>query len=216
MLFTVVLTSSNGGLIATCVGLAIFLGFSLNPSQTLKAVPLLLLPVLFLLAGGVDYLPQTFHERVLVALTTGDVSAAGTFEARNELMHEALNLIDGERVSWLGIGADQFRLISAAEAPVHNSFLLLWAEGGIVSFLGWLMFCSIGLIVWAVARSRGLMPYGRSAVLASFAVFLIITNVSAHIYARYWYAVLLIIMQPTLIELSKQFVAGRRRLPPMK
>ena len=124
-------------------------------------------------------------------------------------MYEALNVIENGRVSWVGIGADQFRAISVQEAPVHNSFLLLWAEGGVLSLLGWLLFCAIGLIVWAAARAKGVMPYGRSAVLASFAVFLVVANVSAHIYARYWYAALLIIMQPTLIELSKQFAARR-------
>lgn len=211
MLFTIVLTSSNGGLIATFMGLLIFLGFSLSSAQLLKAVPLLAIPVIFLLAGGTDYLPEAFHERVLVALTTGDVSAAGTFEARNALIHEALDLINAERVSWLGIGADQFRVVSVQEAPVHNSFLLLWAEGGLLSLLGWLLFCSIGFMVWGAAQAKGLIPYGRSAVLASFAVFMIVANVSAHIYARYWYAALLIVMQPILIELSKQVGAQRRK-----
>lgn len=202
MVVTIVLTSSNSGLIATSAGILGFLACSLRLRQMLRVLPILALPAMFLMAGGSNYLPSTFQERVLNAVVSGDVSEAGTFESRSDLMKEALNMINTNRTFLIGIGADQFRLKSVQGAPVHNSFLILWVEGGLLSLLGWLLFCSMGFTLWFVARRHGVMPYGRAAVLASFVVFIVVANVSAHIYARYWYTALLLIMQPTLIGLS--------------
>jgi hypothetical protein len=210
MLVTIVLTSSNGGLIAMTVGILAFLALSLKLRQSVKVLPILALPGAFLLAGGSDYLPSAFQERVLNALVSGDVSEAGTFESRSALIQEALEAINTDRISLIGIGADQFRLRSVQETPVHNSFLLLWVEGGMLSLLGWLLFCSTGFILWYLARAQGVMVYGRAAVLACFIVFIIVANVSAHIYARYWYTALLLIMQPTLIALSPHFLKSER------
>lgn len=210
MLTTIVLTSSNGGIIAMSAGILAFLASSLSLRQTVKIVPILAIPGVFLMAGGSDYLPSAFQERVLNALASGDVSEAGTFMSRSALMQEALEAINTDQISLIGIGADQFRLRSVQETPVHNSFLLLWVEGGMVSLLGWLLFCSTGFILWYVARAQGVMVYGRAAVLASFIVFIVVANVSAHIYARYWYTALLLIMQPTVIGLSLHFLKSQR------
>jgi hypothetical protein len=210
MLVTIVLTSSNGGIIAMSAGILAFLACSLSFRQTVKIMPILAIPGVFLMAGGSNYLPSTFQERVLNALASGDVSEAGTFTSRSALMQEAVDMINIDRISLLGIGADQFRLKSVQEAPVHNTFLLLWVEGGMASLLGWLLFCSTGFILWYVARAQGIMHYARAAVLASFIVFIVVANVSAHIYARYWYTALLLIMQPTLIGLSLHFLKSER------
>ena len=203
MLVTIVLTSSNGGILAMTTGILAFLACSLRLREMLKILPILILPGLFLLAGGAEYLPSTFQKRVLPALVSGDVSEAGTFESRSALMQEALDMINADQISLIGIGADQFRLKSVQEAPVHNAFLILWVEGGILSLLGWVLFCSLGFILWVVARRQGIMPYGRAAVFAAFIVFIVVANVSAHIYARYWYTALLLIMQPTVIAFSQ-------------
>lgn len=210
MLVTIVLTSSNGGVLSMSAGILAFLACSLRLRQLAKVLPILALPGVFLMAGGSSYLPTTFQERVLNALVSGDVSEAGTFMSRSALIQETLDMINTERVSLVGIGADQFRIKSVQEAPVHNAFLILWVEGGILSLLGWLLFCSMGFILWCVARAQGVMLYGRAAVLASFIVFIVMANVSAHIYARYWYTALLLIIQPTLIALSPHLLKSER------
>jgi O-antigen ligase len=210
MLLTIVLTSSNSGIIAMSAGVLVFLACSLRIRQMAKILPILALPVVFFMAGGSNYLPSTFQERVLNPVVAGDVAEAGTFESRSALMQEALDMINTDRIFLIGIGADQFRLKSVQEAPVHNAFLILWAEGGILSLLGWLLFCSMGFIIWSAARAKGVMPCNRAAVLASFVVFIVVSNVSAHIYARYWYTGLLLIMQPTLIGLSPHFLRRER------
>ena len=210
MLVTIVLTSSNSGIIAMSAGILVLLVCSLRLRQMVKILPILALPAVFLAAGGSNYLPSTFQERVLNAVVSGDVAEAGTFESRSALMQEALDMINTDKIFLVGIGADQFRIKSVQETPVHNAFLILWAEGGILSLLGWLLFCSMGFITWSVARAKGVMPSNRAAVLASFVVFIVVANVSAHIYARYWYTALLLIMQPTLIGISAHFLRHER------
>jgi hypothetical protein len=71
-------------------------------------------------------------------------------------------------------------------APVHNAYLLLWAEGGLPALIGWLMLPQIiALTALCVFRQPG----GRlitAAVLAVVAVFLLDATGNAHMYGRYW------------------------------
>jgi len=203
-----VLSSSNTGLIATVLGVGSFMLLSFKPQHFLKIVPILAIPAVVLSVGGTDYLPATFQRRVLTALDSGDISEAGTFVDRTRLMVEAWDIINARQITFLGIGADQFRVISALGAPVHNAFLILWVEGGLFSLLGWLLLSGFGAVLWAAALRKGVAPGSRDAVFANFLVFAIVSGASPHLYARLWFTAILLTMQPTIIALSRRRGGG--------
>ena len=213
---TLVLTSSNTGLIATVAGLSAFVVCTMRPKTILKVAVVCALAALFFRFGGVDYLPDAFKKRVLVALVEGDISEAGTFASRSALMVEATDMLGGREFSLLGIGADQYRVKSVQGIPVHNSFLILWVEGGMLSLLGWILMCSMGLILWLCELRNRLVTYGSAAAIAVFVVFTVFANATAHVYQRQWYMALLLVMQPTIIALSRRdggFHVGHRGRP---
>ena len=155
-LFTVVLTSSNSGLIVTTIGLIVFTTFIMTTRLLLRmAIALAIVGVTFVTFGGTDLLPKTFHKRVLAALSSGDTSEAGTLISRTALMEEAIDIISEERILIVGLGADQFRERSVQEAPVHNLYLLLWVEGGLLAVVGWVMFSGVGVLLWFAIRRAG-------------------------------------------------------------
>ncbi|WEX75616.1 O-antigen ligase domain-containing protein [Sinorhizobium numidicum] len=203
MILALVLTSSNTGLIAVTTGTLIYFAVTFRPGLLVRIVPAIVLAVAFFLLGGANYLPATFHKRVLAAVLEGDITEAGTFTDRAALNYEALEMIGSRGFSLLGIGADQFRLASFHEVPVHNTFLILWVEGGVLSLAGWMLMSSMGIIVWLLAWRRNVIPHGRAAVLVCFVVFVTVASATAHIYSRHWYTVLLLTMQPTIIALSQ-------------
>jgi hypothetical protein len=112
MVVALVLTSSNSGLIATTTGVVIYFALTFRPALVLRIIPAIALIVAFFLLGGADYLPPTFRRRVLGALLSGDITEAGTFTDRSALNYEALQMIGSQGFSLLGIGADQFRVVS--------------------------------------------------------------------------------------------------------
>lgn len=209
MVYAIVLSSSNTALIAAVLGTASFVALNFRPRQVFKMLPLLMLPAIILLAGGADYLPAAFQRRVLTALDSGDLSEAGTFVDRTYLMVEAWNIINAREITFLGIGADQFRVLSVQSAPVHNAFLILWVEGGLFSLAGWLVLSGFGAILWALALRMGVARGSREAVFANFVVLAIVSSASPHLYARLWFTAVLLVLQPTLIALSKP---GKRRV----
>ena len=207
--FSLVLTSSNTGLIVVVVGLLVYGGLTFQAKHFLRLAVALCIPVGFVAGGGLDYLPHTFQKRVLAAVVEGDVSEAGTYMSRSDLNWEALDTIEKREILFLGLGADQFRDVSVQEVPVHNVFLILWVEGGILPLIGWLMLLSSGIVLWSRARSERIMRRGRAAALAAFACLLVISNARAHLYTPYLYTAMLLIMGPTLAGLRQNALSRR-------
>ena len=201
--FTVILTSSNSGLIMTIVGLIVFTTFIITTRLLLRLViTLTIVGVAVTTFGGTDLLPKAFHKRVLPAITTGDTSEAGTFISRTLLMKEAMDIIFEERILIVGLGADQFRERSVQEAPVHNLYLLLWVEGGLLAVTGWIMFSGVGVLLWFAIRSAGGHKYALAAVATTVVVFLSIAMFNPHMYARYWTAPVLLCFGLGLAQLG--------------
>ena len=127
-------------------------------------------------------LPRTFQARVVNALERGDISEAGTFEGRAALIREAWGMTDDHLL--LGVGADQYRVISKLHAPVHNMYLLLWIEGGLAALVGWVGMMAVLLATGAAAaridRRAGALTLSVTAVLVIFSA------ASPHMYARLW------------------------------
>ncbi|MEL7491273.1 MAG: O-antigen ligase family protein [Pseudomonadota bacterium] len=192
ILFTaLVFTASASGTFATLMGLIIFgvvSGVGLSPR--VAAAGIVAVAALFLFDVP---LPSTFQERVTSAVGTGDIENVGSFADRYALMKEAWS-ITGE-TAIVGLGVDQFRVFSEHEAPVHNSYLLLWTEGGLLAFFSW-----IGLLSILAAGALGAFRDGRHQAaalgLAVFTVLAIFSMSSTHMYSRAWITPVLIALGP--------------------
>jgi hypothetical protein len=182
--YGVMLTGSNTGLASFVYGLGVFALLGLNWKRLAAAMVLLTAAV----AASGDwlrpYLPTIFQKRVLGAIETGNLGEAGSFDHRLDLIHEALGRIESNL--WVGLGADQYHGTGFVQQPVHNLFLLLWTEGGLVSALGFgIMLCSAFGPVLAAARLRHGMPYATCA-FCSVSLFLVMVNAFPHVYGRFW------------------------------
>jgi O-antigen ligase len=209
IIVTVVLTSSNSGLFTTALCLSIFIALISTPRLILRLALAMAIAVGgFALFGSTEMLPRTFQTRVLGALSSGDISEAGTFVSRAELMGEALHLISEERIAIVGIGADQFRERSVQDAPVHNLYLLLWVEGGLPALIGWMMFSGAGMLLGLAILKVGGDKRALAAVITPILVFLVIALFNPHMYARYWTIPLFLAFGLGLAEL-------RRTVPPV-
>jgi O-antigen ligase len=172
---------------------ASFTGFAATSLAALITITLLGLRYLVRLAlvvavaGGIFVasgapLPATFQERVGGAVGHADLGQAGTFVNRAELMEEAWQF--AEKTAFIGMGVDQYRLISAHDNPVHNLYLLIWNEGGIVAFVGLItMLC---LLIVLAAYGFRFCPREGAMALAVVVVFLIYTSSLPHMYSRNW------------------------------
>ncbi|WP_085028061.1 O-antigen ligase family protein [Ensifer aridi] len=184
---TVVLTSSNSGLFVMAICLTVFVAFISTPRLLLRLTFGAAVVVGALgLFGSKDMLPKTFQTRVLGALSSGDISEAGTFVSRAALMEEAVQIISDEPIWVVGVGADQFRERSVQAAPVHNLYLLLWVEGGLLALIGWMMFSGVGVLLAFGIRMAGGDKHALAAMITTVVVFLTIALFNPHMYARYW------------------------------
>jgi hypothetical protein len=183
----VVLTSSNSGLAATLLGLVCFLATAGSYGLRATRIIMAALAVAIAVWGSFGFtLPYTFEKRVLGAVESGDLEEAGTFRSRMNLMVEAVDIVDDAML--FGVGADQFREMSVQKAPVHNMYLLLWAEGGLIALVGWLSLMTLPL-VGVVFLSATAHP--RARLLRGFALTVVIVFCGAafnspHMYGRYW------------------------------
>jgi O-antigen ligase len=187
VIVTVVLTSSNSGLFSTALCLAVFIAMISTPRLLLRlALAVAIVVGGAALFGSKEMLPKTFQTRVLGALSSGDISEAGTFLSRAALMEEAMHIISEDQIRLVGLGADQFRERSVQSAPVHNIYLLLWVEGGLLALVGWLMFSGVGMLLALAILKGGGDKRALAAVVTTILVFLVIALFNPHMYARYW------------------------------
>lgn len=182
---TVVLTSSNSGLFIAVGALLIFAGSAMSYRLAWRLLILVVGLVAVLVAGGDQLLPETFRLRVMDAMVSGDIDQAGTYVDRLKLVREAADMILQKEIVFVGIGADQFRIVSEQGAPVHNLILLLWVEGGVFALLGWLIFSVVGIKLALDVRRVDRNIYLSATVLSSIFVFVAFAAVTAHLYARY-------------------------------
>ncbi|MEO1188735.1 MAG: O-antigen ligase family protein [Pseudomonadota bacterium] len=182
--YGLMLTGSNTGFITAVLGIMLLMVSSGSTRLMSIALPSMGVLAVAILLFGEHFLPKAFYERVFSAISSADISQAGTFDDRFALASEALDITN--KTVFLGLGADQYRTISAYEAPVHNTYLLVLAEGGLISLLGLGgLFLTGFLIGFPAAVSPKTRFYG--AIALSIAVlFALVLNSFAHFYARFW------------------------------
>lgn len=185
-------TGSFTGFVAATIATCVY--FTISGVWVLVRVALLgAIGVGLFVASGLP-LPESFEERVVGALTTGDLDQAGTFTDRSQLIAEAWEMADDNM--FVGLGVDRFRIVSSHGAPVHELHLLIWNEGGIIAVIGLLMviLTAIAAAVRAVSRSRA----EGAMILAVVVVFNVYTFSIPHMYSRAW-------ILPVLLALSTYF-----------
>ncbi|MBO9517208.1 MAG: hypothetical protein J7493_04005 [Porphyrobacter sp.] len=173
-------SASFSAVAAGALAVTIFLVLGRLSNFVRFAVPLTLVAVIYVWSGGP--LPKPFEERVVAAITTGDLDKAGTFTGRTQLVAEAWELADDNML--IGLGTDRYREISPEGLPVHNLHLLVLNEGGALASLGLsamlISMCLTSLLIWRNHRLDG------AACAAITAAFLIYTMSIPHMYARIW------------------------------
>lgn len=180
LLAGLIASASFTGIAAATLSTGLVLAFSRLRTAVAIALPVALLVGVHLYAGGP--VPQVFEQRVGEALVTGDPSKAGTYLGRTVLIKEAWQMADDNLV--IGLGSDGYRKNSVYGMPVHQLYLLLLNEGGIVSFLGLcLMFLAMlveALLITGRNRLDGI------CCLGVLAVFFIYTMSLPHMFGRMW------------------------------
>jgi len=196
LIYGLLLTGSNTGFGGAVVGVAFVLLFMGQVRAILASLAISGLAAFIIVQFGETVLPEIFQERVFGALASGDLYQAGTFADRFELIREAIGVADA--TIFLGLGADQYRVISAHDAPVHNTYLLILAEGGLISFLG---LCGLFLTGTALGVGALTNPDSRARgalTLAIVVFFAVLLNAFAHFYARFWHVPLALAMSLSL------------------
>ncbi|THK34736.1 hypothetical protein EHS39_28415 [Ensifer sp. MPMI2T] len=182
--YGIMLTGSNSGLACLAYGLIVFLLVTASWKRLLAGAGVALAAAAVMANAGRAYLPAIFQKRVLGALESGDLSQAGTFDHRLELIHEAMDLVESN--FWVGLGADQYMVVSYIGRPVHNVYLLLWNEGGIVAVCGFLLMLLAGLGPIARAfKLPGGLPFAACGFVC-LSMFLLAVNAFTHVYGRFW------------------------------
>jgi O-antigen ligase len=149
----------------------------------------------FVLSGAP--LPKAFDKRVGSALESGQIEDAGTYAGRLELIKEAWELANDSMI--IGIGADNYRKESQYKIPVHNIYMLLWVEGGLVAVIGWVGL--IGVLGFAGITMLNRRPLDAALALSVLAVLVIYSIAAPHMYARVWFAPVLLAVAPVFARL---------------
>ncbi|MFV0646066.1 MAG: O-antigen ligase family protein, partial [Sphingomonadaceae bacterium] len=209
-------SASVTGFSASVLGVSFLLIATRFSNFARIGVPIILAIVAYIGLGGP--IPQTFENRVGTALITGDPAKAGTFSGRVELISEAWD--DADDTILIGLGADQYRLVSTHDAPVHNLPLLLINEGGILSLSGFIVMVGC-LFLMALLVSR-IHRIDGAACLAITGVFLIFAMSIPHMYARIWTAPVMLVfamamVRPTWFDIRHRYLSGNmihQQIPP--
>ena len=203
LLGALLLSASFTAFTSAAIGLAVF-GLIAGIRLPRWSVALLFAGALVISQTGL-VLPEVFNKRVAGAIEKRDLSEAGTFTGRVALIDDAWATI--ERHPLTGLGVDQHRVISKLKAPVHNMYLLVWVEGGLVALLGWLGMLTV-LIMTALSTLRRERDVA-GLVLAVLVTFLIFSAASPHMYARLWSV-------PVILSLAMARGQAQRTVVPVR
>lgn len=218
LLWGLMLSASFTGFFASTVAIGVTLAL-IGLRHVIRLGLALAVAVGLFFASGAP-LPKAFQQRVGGAVETGDISQAGTFLNRSELIVEAWGF--AENTALIGMGVDRYRELSSHDNPVHNLYLLIWNEGGAVAFIGLIGLLAM-LCVLAASGLRRSREEGAMAC-AIVIVLLIYTASYPHMYSRMWvvpvFIALGIIYGPRgnepAVSAAARAAADPRPLPPTR
>ena len=183
LLVALVLTSLNGGIAMTVLSMSAFLIVLRELRYLVRVAAGLAICLVLIAVSGSYWLPETFEQRVLGAVRSGSMDEAGTFQDRVALMEEALEMLDENLL--IGLGVDQYQVLSQYGAPVHNTYLLLWVEGGLPALIGWICLLAIPLVGSVLVAKRQRLVAATGFAVGT--VFALMGLTGAHMYARHGY-----------------------------
>lgn len=178
--------SSIGGFLSAAVTLAVMGAINLRPTFALKGMLVVtLLGIVLVSSFGV---PKVFEQRVLSKFDSNqsvDASNLGSFDSRMAIAEEAMRRIVNNPV--IGAGLDNYLERSTFGHTVHNTMLLVWAEGGSIALLGLIVIGLTPLMAYMIV-SGGKVTRSGLSVAVGFTVALFTTmQVFAHLYSRAWF-----------------------------
>ncbi|WNO54201.1 O-antigen ligase family protein [Stakelama saccharophila] len=176
--WALMLSASFTGFAATVAAIAItllFLGMRYVGGTLLVAA----VGASIFVASGAP-VPTVFEDRVGNAISSGDLEEAGTYKGRMKLIELAWAQADD--TVFIGLGADQFRKTNEIKQPVHNIYLLMLVEGGLVSLAGILVL--VGLLLWMPLSRLAHCRLEAGVCFAVVAVFILYSQSSPHIFSR--------------------------------
>ena len=201
--YGIMLTGSNTGLMCAALGVGMIMVFA--PSGRLTLFVLVVAGSILALGFAFPALvPDVFRSRVLEGIAAADPALSGTFADRMLLIQEAFRLADDRLL--IGMGAEQFRNISVFDAPVHNTYLLLLNEGGLLSLCG-----LVALMLAGLPAPLSHLPFRRyrgiaATTLTILLIFALMLNTFPHFYARFWNV-------PLILALSLSCALPQARAP---
>jgi hypothetical protein len=207
--YGIMLTGSNTALCAMLYGLGVFFVATLTFQRLAVGLVAILLVVTAITTPVIrDSLPAVFQKRVLTGIESGDINQSGTFADRMQLNKEALQFAGD--VVLIGRGADQYREISDWKAPVHNLYLLMWNEGGLIALAGFLIMLTGGGIALAFPlRYRdGKLPF--ICGFTTLSLFAVLINAVPHVYGRFWAVPVLLSLAPAITFIERGPLPRRR------
>jgi len=174
-------TGSVTGLLATVTGIATLI--LARGGRSVAGWVLLVVAVPAIYVGFGFPLPEIFEQRVAGALASGSLEQAGTFADRSRLIAESWEIADDTLL--VGLGVDQYRILSSDGAPVHNFPLLALTEGGLLAAIAvigmFLAMFAMALLRLGEERSSGAVMLAMVVVLAVFSLAI------PHMYTRIWF-----------------------------
>jgi hypothetical protein len=211
LLFGLLLTASFTAFSSTCVAIAMFLvAGAVRPRISIVVA----VATLFLVVIQKEIpLPSVFQKRVASAIETGDMSEAGTFDGRVALMQDAWRMAGDHML--VGVGVDQDRIVSQLRAPVHNMYLLVWVEGGLIALAGWI--CMVAVFVATAITAFRRDRLAGALALSVMTTFLMFSTASPHMYARLWAVPVLLalaIARNAVVDMDGGYRRRRAKMAP--
>lgn len=145
-----VLTSSSGGSISSLLAYILLItlstiatkksSFKLLFKQIILSGILVLTIILLIQIDKSNNLGITdkYEDRIVDVILYEDISEVGSFQSKKSLMIQAWTIVTSSPI--IGIGANSFRLTNIYKETVHNIYLGLWVEAGIIGVIGILLF----------------------------------------------------------------------------
>ncbi len=209
MLYGTIATSSFNGLLANAVALVLFFVLAMDVRRFFKTVLAMVVLAGIALNSGVGFLPEKFRERVVSFFESGDIEQAGSYAVRINLIKEALDIVDD--TIFLGIGADKFRERSAYAVPVHNTYLLLWTETGMIGMIAWIILISTLVFTGIMTYRQPEQTLIGTTAIALGLTFLVIAVSKTHMFGRLWTVPLFLAFA---LMVTHQRTAALERKPP--
>ncbi len=198
--------SSFGAIISSLLGISSFfilvIIFSKNIVNTTKILISILIPLIIVFYITSLTIPEIFYTRILET-----DSSMGSLEIKKELMIEAIDIISMNFFS--GIGFGNHPSVSNFNVNVHNTYLLIFSEGGLIAFLGFILIL-FGILMKFI-RVIASVKYSKDKILmagiiSSYVAFLVNLFTNTHIYGSVWWILIFIgilVSQEILIRNKK-------------